>query len=154
MLKIAKAQAPEYMRLVQRLLDLHEENSSPATLELLVKQSLMKTPVIQGYLACESRDARFHIDRRMALYDWLLHSEDWYADVDDMGTNLDRFHVSVMAWGDTFLYSYKPSQCATETYRLEDMIGDLSWYHTAHLVPYISSTKGKHTVQSQLTSEG
>lgn len=131
MLKIAKAQTREHKKLAALFLQHWEEGASRASLELLIKHSFQRYPLIPGHLSCELRGTRFHLDRRAALLDWLMSVSE---------SNVASFHVSVVEWGHGFLYSYMAIPGSVCVMRIEDMLSDLSWYHTSACVP----EPGKH----------
>lgn len=141
MLKIARAQTHAHKSLAVRFIDDYRDEVSTEALEQLMKDSFRDTPVQEGYVMCLGRGARFHLDRRMALYDWLLHQSEWLTsnDFEQPWPWLESFHVSVMAWGDSFLYSYHPSDDSVAVRDIDAFLSDLSWYHTSWLVPYIST---------------
>lgn len=126
MLKIAKAQTSDHKKLAALFLQHWEEGASRATLELLIKQSFKRYALIPGHLSCSIRGVRYHLDRRAALLDWLLNRDE---------SVVDEFTVSVVEWGHGFLYSYMPAPGAVCVTRIEDMLSDLSWYHTSSCVP-------------------
>lgn len=126
MLKIARSQTREHKKLAALFLAHCDEGASFATLELLLKQSFQRWPLIPGHLSCQKRQVRFHLDRRAALLDWLISYPE--------GMRAGRYYVSVIEWGNGFLYAYLPAPGAMEVSRLEDMLSDLSWYHTSRCV--------------------
>lgn len=132
MLKIAKAQTNAHKRLADSFLSLAKSGATVAALELLIRQSFQRSHINPGFITCCHRNIRFYLDRRAALYDWLKSQEEEAA-------RPRIFHVSVMTWGDTFLYSYQQTGDSRLVYRLEDMLCDLAWYHSAETVPYYSA---------------
>ena len=132
MLKIAKARTNVHKRLADNFLSLAKSGATVAALELLIRQSFQRSRINPGFITCCHRNTRFHLDRRAALYDWLKSQE-------EEASKLHIFHVSVMTWGDTFLYSYQQAGDSRVVYRLEDMLSDLAWYHSAATVPYYSA---------------
>lgn len=139
MLKIARSQTSAHRRLAALFVDYYNDDASQASLELLITQSMQRTPVEKGYLTCPVRGVRFHLDRRMALYDFLLFKDKWcHGEGKKASVATERqFHVSVMEWGDDFLYCYQPHTDSVEVIDLEQMLSDLCWYHTSWCVPFL-----------------
>lgn len=142
MLKIAKKQTVEYLFLARNLLESINEGFSRASMDLFIKQSLQHKKPDTGSIYCPVRKVHFYFDRRLALLEWL---ETEYRQIDRLYpgrkyTNLKEhnmaYSVGVMQWGDKYLYSHLPFRDAVKVYRIEDALGDLSWYHTSKIVPY------------------
>lgn len=136
MLKIAKAQTRIYKQFASVFLSMSKSGATQASLELLIRQSFQRSPINPGYVTCPHRKIRFHLDRRGALYDWL-----WGQGSDAVMPGV--FYVSVMSWGDTYLYSYQRAEDSTEVYRLDDILSELTWYHSSKTVPYYSAPNVK-----------
>lgn len=142
MLKITKKQTVEYLFLARNLLGAVNEGLSRASMDLLIKQSFVRKAPDKESIYCHKRKVHFYLDRRLALLEWL---ETEYRQIDRLypgmkHSNLKEhsmaYSVGVMQWGDKYLYSHLPFQDAEKVYRLEDALGDLSWYHTSKIVPY------------------
>lgn len=136
MLKIAAAQTAAHKRLAEQFLALYRDGATAISLELLIRQSFQKHHLKWGNYRCSHRDIRFHLDRRAALYEWLYNQKEY-------GIKHSQFYVSVMAYRDSFLYSYQPSVDSKVVYRLKDMLSDLAWYHTNELVHDCHNRKGE-----------
>lgn len=126
MLKITKAQSSDHKKLAGAFISLWNDGATTASLELLLRQSFQRRALLPGHLSCPVRKVRFHLDRRAALVDWLIAYKETEGDI--------GCQVSVVEWGYGFLYSYYPIPGAFKVTGIEEMLSDLTWYHSSRCV--------------------